>query len=192
MRIFKKVDNGNEGKMCNVDQHASMIGPPLLPLFAFSSTWHLVLRSIWHSQFFLFWLNSKLKRVLNLKILDEKKPKSQKRIRQKYIKVILTEDEKRKIEENAAAAKMSTSQYARDLCLGYKPKSLVDNMALYEMIKIKGDMNKIGGLLKKLMAGDVVDPKEIRSKVNGLLLDFSRNQQNIDLLFSKIRSKIKL
>ena len=65
-------------------------------------------------------------------------------------------------------------------------------MALYEMIKIKGDMNKIGGLLKKLMAGDVVDPKEIRSKVNGLLLDFSRNQQNIDLLFSKIRSKIKL
>ena len=178
--------------MCNVDQHASMIGPPLLPLFAFSSTCHLVLRSIWHSQFFLFWRNSKLKRVLKLKILDEKKPKSQKRIRQKYIKVILTEDEKRKIEENAAEAKMSASQYARDLCLGYKPKSLVDNNSLHEMIKFRGDMNKIGGLLKKLMAGEVVDPKEIRSKVNGLLLDFSKNQQSVDLLFSKIRSKIKL
>lgn len=36
--------------MCNVDQHASMIGAPLLHLFAFSSTGHLVLRSFWHSQ----------------------------------------------------------------------------------------------------------------------------------------------
>ena len=36
--------------MCNVDQHASMIGAPLLHLFAFSSTGHLVLRSYWRSQ----------------------------------------------------------------------------------------------------------------------------------------------
>jgi len=127
-----------------------------------------------------------------LENLDGKKPKSQKRIRQKYIKVILTEEEKKKIEEKAAAAKMSSSQYARDLALGYKPKTLVDIMALDELRKVKGDMNKIGGLLKNIMNGEVVDPKEIRTTVNGLLLDFSKNQQTIDLLLSKIRSKIKM
>lgn len=41
------------------------------------------------------------------------------------------------------------------------------------------------------MSGQTVDPKEVRSKVNGLLLDFSRNQNSLDILISKIRSKIK-
>jgi hypothetical protein len=120
------------------------------------------------------------------------KSKSQKRIRQKYIKVILTEDEKKsKIEKNAELAKISSSQYLRDLGLGYKPKSLVDIMVIQEVRSLKSDMNKVGGLLKLLLSGQKVDPKEFRSTVNGLLLDFSRNQNSLDILISKVRSKIK-
>lgn len=119
------------------------------------------------------------------------KSKSQKRIRQKYIKVILTEDEKSKIEKNAELAKISSSQYLRDLGLGYKPKSLVDIMVIQEVRSLKSDMNKVGGLLKLLLSGQKVDPKEFRSTVNGLLLDFSRNQNSLDILISKVRSKIK-
>mgnify|MGYP002713542978 CR=1 FL=1 len=120
---------------------------------------------------------------------EDKKPK---RIRQKVIQVVVTEAEKKKIEDSAALRNLSASQYLRDLGLGYQPKTLVDVMALNELRKVKGDMNKIGGLLKVLMTTEVVDPKEFRSTVNGLLLDFSKNQRSIDFLLSDIRSQIKL
>lgn len=119
---------------------------------------------------------------------ENKKPK---RIRQKVIQVVVTEAEKKQIEDSAALAKLSTSQYLRDLGLGYQPKSLVDVMILQEIRSAKSDMNKIGGLLKLLMSNELVDPKEFRSTVNGLLLDFSKNQQSLDLLLADIRSKVK-
>jgi hypothetical protein len=121
------------------------------------------------------------------KMSEDKKPK---RIRQKVIQVVVTEAEKKQIEDSTTLGKLSASQYLRDLGLGYQPKTLVDVMALDKLRKVKGDMNKIGGLLKNLMNDEAVDPKEIRASVNGLLLDFSRNQQSIDLLLSKIRSGI--
>jgi len=119
---------------------------------------------------------------------DEKKPK---RIRQKMIKVVVTEEEKLMIESRAKDANLSNSQYLRDLGLGYQPKSLTDIKTIQEIRSLKADLNKVGGLLKNLMSGELTDPKEIRSRVNGLLLDFSRNQNSIDLFISKVRSKIK-
>jgi hypothetical protein len=51
MQLNAKHSGVKVGKMCNVGQHASMISTPLPPLIRFSSsTWHLVLRSFWHSQ----------------------------------------------------------------------------------------------------------------------------------------------
>lgn len=119
---------------------------------------------------------------------EQKKPK---RIRQKVIQVVVTEAEKKQIEENAAQGNLSASQYLRDLGLGYQPKSLTDIKTIQEIRSLKSDMNKVGGLLKNLMNGELSDPKEIRSKVNGLLLDFSKNQNSIDLFISTVRSAIK-
>ncbi|MCG2575315.1 LysR family transcriptional regulator [Acinetobacter sp. ME22] len=118
---------------------------------------------------------------------EQKKPK---RIRQKVIQVVVTEAEKKQIEESAAQGNLSASQL-RDLGLGYQPKSLTDIKTIQEIRSLKSDMNKVGGLLKNLMNGELTDPNEIRSKVNGLLLDFSKNQNSIDLFISKVRSAIK-
>lgn len=164
--------------MCNVDQHASMIGPPLRPLIRFQLNVASCPAELWHSQ-----------NVLEIeKMTEQKKPK---RIRQKVIQVVVTEAEKKQIEENAAQGNLSASQYLRDLGLNYQPKSLTDIKTIQEIRGLKADMNKVGGLLKNLMNGELTDPKEIRSKVNGLLLDFSRNQNSIDLFISKVRSEIK-
>lgn len=119
---------------------------------------------------------------------EQKKPK---RIRQKVIQVVVTEAKKKQIEENAAQGNLSASQSLRDLGLGYQPKSLTDVKTIQEIRSLKSDMNKVGGLLKNLMNGELTDPKEIRSKVNRLLLDFSKNQNSIDLFISKVRSTIK-
>ena len=151
MRLNAKQSGVKVGKMCNVGQHASMISTPLPPLIRFSSsTWHLVLRSFWHSQ----------NRVEIKKMTEEKKPK---RIRQKVIQVVVTEAEKKQIEENSAQGNLSTSQYLRDLGLGYQPKSLTDIKTIQEIRSLKADLNKVGGLLKNLMSGELTDPKEIRS-----------------------------
>jgi hypothetical protein len=104
---------------------------------------------------------------------------------------VVTEAEKKQIEESAAQGKLSASQYLRDLGLCYQPKSLTDIKTIQEIRSLKSDMNKVGGLLKNLMNGELTDPKEIRSKLNGLLLDFSKNQNSIDLFISKVRSAIK-
>ena len=120
---------------------------------------------------------------------EDKKPK---RIRQKVIQVVVTEAEKKQIEESAAQGNLSASQYLRDLGLGYEPKSLIDVKMIQEIRSLKSDMNKVGSLLKNLMTGELTDPKEIRSRVNGLLLDFSKNQNSLDLLITKVRSQIKL
>lgn len=122
-------------------------------------------------------------------MINDKKPS---RIRQKTIKVVVTEDEKLMIESKSKAANLSNSQYLRDLGLGHQPKSLTDVKTIQEICSIKADLNRVGGLLKKLMDGELTDPKEIRSKVNGLLLDFSKNQNSLDLLITKVRSQIKL
>lgn len=119
---------------------------------------------------------------------EEKKPK---RIRQNVIQVVVTEAEKKQIEESAAQGNLSASQYLRDLGLGYEPKSLTDVKTIQEIRGLKADMNKVGNLLKNLMSGELTDPKEIRSRVNGLLLDFSKNQNSLDLLITKVRSQIK-
>ena len=151
MRLNAKQRRVKVGKMCNVGQHASMISTPLPPLIRFSSsTLHLVLRSFWHSQ----------NRVEIKKMTEEKKPK---RIRQKVIQVVVTEAEKKQIEENSAQGNLSTSQYLRDLGLGYQPKSLTDIKTIQEIRSLKADLNKVGGLLKNLMSGELTDPKEIRS-----------------------------
>jgi len=121
-------------------------------------------------------------------IQELKKPK---RKRQKVIQVVVTDLEKSQIEANAKLANLSASQYLRELGLGYKPKSLVDVVVIQEIRSLKSDMNRVGGLLKNLMSGQIIDPKDIRSTVNGLLLDFSRNQTSLDILISKVRSKIK-
>lgn len=119
---------------------------------------------------------------------DDKKPK---RIRQKTIKVVVTKEEKLMIESRAKDANLSNSQYLRDLGLGYQPKSLTDIKTIQEIRSLKADLNKVGSLLKNLMSGELTDPKKIRPRVNGLLLDFSRNQNSIDLFISKVRSTIK-
>src|SRR5690606_18461132 len=104
---------------------------------------------------------------------------------------VVNEAVKKQLEENAAEGNLSASPYLIDLGLGYQSKSLTDIKTIQEIRSLKSDMNNVSELLKKLMNGELNDPKEIRSKVNGLLLDFSKNQNSIDLFISKVRSEIK-
>lgn len=62
--------------------------------------------------------------------------------------VWVTPEERAAIEKNAAATNLSASAYLRTLGLGYQPKSLLDVKHVLELVKLGGDMGRLGGLLK--------------------------------------------
>lgn len=91
--------------------------------------------------------------------------KSQKRIRQKHIKVFVTDQEKIDVEINAANTTGTASSYLRQLGLGYIPPSKLDHQAVLTLAKVNGDLGRLGGLLKMWLTSDerltAFDEKEI-------------------------------
>jgi hypothetical protein len=93
---------------------------------------------------------------------------------QKPFKVWVTPDERTAIEENAAATHLSASAYLRTLGLGYQPKSLLDSQHVLELLKLGGDMGRLGGLLKLWLVdtpgrgAPVADVQEVLREVMAL------------------------
>ena len=68
--------------------------------------------------------------------------------RKKIIKAYVTDEEHLQVSEQAARAQLTVSTYVKRVCLGYEIKSRVEQKAILELIKIKAELGKIGGLLK--------------------------------------------
>ncbi|WP_282039376.1 plasmid mobilization protein [Halomonas alimentaria] len=79
---------------------------------------------------------------------------TQARKRKKCIKVWVDECEKEKIEDNAKGCKHSASSYLRNLGIGYVPKSMVDHEAVSDLMRLNGDLGRLGGLLKMLLSNE--------------------------------------
>lgn len=73
---------------------------------------------------------------------------SQKRQRQKAIRVWCDETEKQNIDNKARQLKLSSSQYLRKLGLNYQIVNTVDQEAILQMAKVNGDLSRLGNLLK--------------------------------------------
>jgi hypothetical protein len=57
-------------------------------------------------------------------------------------------EERAKIEQLAKATGLSASTYLRTLGLGYEPRSILDAERVGELLKVCGDLGRLGGLLK--------------------------------------------
>lgn len=60
----------------------------------------------------------------------------------------VTPDQEAAIERLAASTDLSVSVYLRTLGLGYEPKSTIDAQHIGDLVKLGGDMGRLGGLLK--------------------------------------------
>lgn len=72
--------------------------------------------------------------------------------RKRPIKVYVTDEDRAQIEVNAAAARMSLSDYLRTVGLGITPRSAFDHEAVRTLAKVNGDLGRLGGLLKMWLA----------------------------------------
>lgn len=63
-------------------------------------------------------------------------------------------DEKLGIEEMARATGNTTAGYLRKVGLGYEVRTILDYERAQALVKINGDLGRLGGLLKHWLAGD--------------------------------------
>jgi hypothetical protein len=81
--------------------------------------------------------------------MDEEGDKQDTRPRGKRpFAVWVTAEERAAIESRAAATGLSASAYLRSVGLGYAPRSTLDAVQVTELLKVAGDLGRLGGLLK--------------------------------------------
>ena len=84
--------------------------------------------------------------------MEEKKPTTRKD--SPPIKVYCLPEERQPIESNAARVGLPLSSYLLTLGFGYEPKGVVDGEKIDDLMRINGDLGRLGGLLKLWLTDD--------------------------------------
>jgi hypothetical protein len=113
--------------------------------------------------------------------------KTPSRQRLHHLRVPVLSKENIAIKQNAANCGRSVSAYLRELGLKYKPKTILDYKAVTEMVKVNGDVGRLGDLLKMWLAnndGWLASAKEQSlPTIHALLQEIQTTQ---DLLFETV------
>ena len=88
--------------------------------------------------------------------------------RKPYLTVYLTEEEQAQIKGLAGQAGLSTSRFVKAVCLGQEVKSIVDQQAVLTLLQSKGDLGRLGGLLKHHLSNTEVS-EDWHEQLRGLL-----------------------
>ena len=70
----------------------------------------------------------------------------------RVLKTYLTQEEYNVVRESARRAGLSLSTFSRRVCMGTPVPSLEHQEARLELRRIKGDLGKLGGLVKQALA----------------------------------------
>lgn len=102
------------------------------------------------------------------------------------IKVYCLPEERVEIEAMANASGHSASTYLRLVGMGYRIQGVIDAEQVREMIRVNGDLGRLGGLLKLWLTNDArvagFTPATIRallSKIETMLDEMSRIMEKV-------------
>jgi hypothetical protein len=99
------------------------------------------------------------------------------------IKVRVLPDEKAEIEALAASVGESASSYLRLVGLGHQPRSMIDREQARELVRINGDLGRLGGLLKLWLTDDEkldeFKPARMTRIIRGVLEKIEANQEEL-------------
>ena len=71
----------------------------------------------------------------------------------KYVlKTYLTQEEHKQVKVSADKAGLSLSTFSKRVCLGFSVPSLEHQEARIELRRLKGDLGRLGGLVKQALA----------------------------------------
>lgn len=103
--------------------------------------------------------------------------------RKKRLLVTLNEEEHALIKTTAAAVGMSMSRFLRVVGLGHQPQSILDHEQVREVIRARGDLGRVGGLLKLWLterAGAGAAVEDVRVVLN-----------QIEVIAEEVRHKVR-
>lgn len=111
--------------------------------------------------------------------MPPKKLKDSEEIREKSVRLRVTNLEQEEIKNRAKMFGVTTSNYLRNIALNYPIYSKVDQLAFLELAKCRGDLGRLGGLLKMWLSNKNrragLDPIDI----NKLLKEIEAKQEEI-------------
>ena len=97
------------------------------------------------------------------------------------LKSYLTQEEYNIIQASAHRARLSLSTFSKRVCLGMTVPSLEHQEARLELRKMKGDLGRLGGLIKQTLA-EGAD----RALVHKLLHELDARQQELAAAIGRI------
>jgi len=98
------------------------------------------------------------------------------RYRDDQIQVRVTANEKAAIREEANRYSLSAATYLRNLGLGFAPKNTMDKQAIDRLAKLRGDLGRIGGLLKLILP---ISPPTEHQEIRKLLSQLAETKEKI-------------
>lgn len=102
-------------------------------------------------------------------------------MRDKLLTIRVTEEELEKLHRQAKNTGMKLSMYLRSIGLNYPINSIVDQVSLNELMKTRGDLGRMGGLLKMWLTNN--DKKQATATLS------SHSYFSIDHLVDDIEKK---
>ena len=102
------------------------------------------------------------------------------------IKVYCFPNERQTIEQQARSTGLSKSSYLLRVGMGYPIRSIVDHHQVEELVKINGDLGRLGGLLKLWLSSEKsiggIDARTIRETLKKI----DRTQDQMLALMQKV------
>ena len=108
---------------------------------------------------------------------------SETRQRNHHINVRVNAEELALIKDIARQCSMKPSGLLRALGTNYQPKSTVDHQAILELLRLRGDLGRVGGLLKMWLSSPEKEDAAKTFEIEGVV-------QRLTLLQSEIRKQV--
>ncbi len=103
--------------------------------------------------------------------------------RSRRLRLTVHPEEAEIIEAQARAVGMSVASYLRAVGTGYQPRALVDRDRVDAMLRVNGDLGRLGGLLKLWLSDDVklavFDQGQVRQAILTALRRIEENQTEL-------------
>ena len=103
--------------------------------------------------------------------------------RERDLRVPVRPEEAQIIEAQARAVGMTIAAYLRAVGTGYQPRAIVDRDQVNEMLRVNGDLGRLGGLLKLWLSDDAklaaFDRGQIRQVILSALRRIEENQAEL-------------
>jgi hypothetical protein len=111
-------------------------------------------------------------------MIDKKNPNTiTKERREKKLRVPVLPTEEAEIKSKATDAGLPVAEYLRNLGLGYQVPSVVDSRQVDSLLRINGDLGRLGGLIKLWLTNDKRTKLIGKSQLH-MTLDSIRNTQS--------------